>query len=80
MLRINIQKMNMGMLMLGMLGSFDRCKYMNVRKGQECQEILIGAKYMKVCIIKFMYDCRCSVERLRMLGLLEIFDRNIFYY
>ena len=63
-----------------MLGSFDRCKYMNVRKGQECQEVFIGEKYMKVCIIKFMYDCRCSVEKLRMLGMLESFDRNIFYY
>ena len=30
MLRMNIWGMNMGMLMLGMLGSFDRCKYMNV--------------------------------------------------
>ena len=33
MLRMNIVRMNMEMLMLGMLGmleSFDRCKYMNV--------------------------------------------------
>ena len=30
MLRINIWGMNMRMLMLGMLGSFNRCKYMNV--------------------------------------------------
>ena len=30
MLRMNIWEINMGMLMLGMLGSFDRCKYMNV--------------------------------------------------
>ena len=30
MLRMNIVGMNMEMLMLGMLGSFDRCKYMNV--------------------------------------------------
>ena len=32
MLRMNILEMNMEMLMLGMLGSFDRCKYMNIRK------------------------------------------------
>ena len=32
MLRMNIWGMNMGMLMLGMLGSFDRYKYMNVCK------------------------------------------------
>ena len=66
--------------MFGMLGIFDRCKYMNVRKGQECQEVFIGAKYMKVCIINLMYDCRCSVEKLIMLGMLESFDRNIFYF
>ena len=30
MLRMNIIRMNMKMLMLGMLGSFDECKYMNV--------------------------------------------------
>ena len=30
MLIMNIWGMNMEMLMLGMLGSFDRCKYMNV--------------------------------------------------
>ena len=33
MLRMNIWGMNMEMLFLEMLGSFDRCKYMNVRKG-----------------------------------------------
>ena len=45
MLRINIWGMNMGMLMLG---SFDRCKYMNVKN--ECGNgrmlgvnVLIGA-------------------------------------
>ena len=30
MLRMNIWGMNMEMLMLGMLGNFDRCKYMDV--------------------------------------------------
>ena len=72
--------MNECLEMFRMLGSFDRCKYMNVKKGYECQELFICAKYMKVCIIKLMYDCRCSVENLRMLGMLESFDRNIFYY